>query len=85
MLVSYRGYSQINIGGIPYSRQNPSYQSSIPVYTTDTLNMTNINAQDIADSIAHNPPRYGYAQSVTLNTNNSGVWKTLPMEKNYGS
>jgi len=49
-------YCQLNIGEKPYSMVNTSWQFSIPVTTTPTLNMTAVNADDIADSIANQPP-----------------------------
>jgi lysyl endopeptidase len=70
--------SQLNIGGKPYSLENTSWQSSIPILTTPTLNMSSINVADIADSLANQPPRFGFLQASTANLTNSGIWKTLP-------
>jgi lysyl endopeptidase len=78
LVVQTIGYSQINIGGKAYSMQNPSWQSGIPSVTTAALNMSTINATDIADENANQPPRFGFPNSVSYNLTNSGTWKTLP-------
>ena len=78
IVVQTKGFSQINIGGKPFSLENPSWQSSIASITTAALNMSTVNTDDIADSIANQPPRFGFPHTVSYNLVNSGTWKTLP-------
>ncbi|MCU0323602.1 MAG: serine protease, partial [Chitinophagaceae bacterium] len=78
IVVQTNVFCQINIGGRPYSLENTSWQSNIASIATPTLNMATVNADDIADSIANQPPRFGFPHNVSYNLTNSGTWKTLP-------
>jgi lysyl endopeptidase len=69
--------SQINIGGVPFSFENPSYQLNIPEYITPLLNMNLINSEDLIDEQSNTPPRFGFSFQVSLNLANSGIWKTI--------
>jgi lysyl endopeptidase len=75
--ISLSSYSQISK---PIKRQSIVKKVSIPKSIKKSMNdidMDEIKKQDIADSIAGRPPRFGYPFLVDYNLTNSGKWVDL--------
>ena len=70
--------AQISIGGKPYSFALRTHtMSPLPVLMPG-INIGKLEAEDLLDEQAGLAPRFGDLIEVSLNTNNSGVWETLP-------
>ena len=71
--------AQINIGGTPRSAKKAMSQKA-PVVNFEKLNMTVIQAEDLADDEKGFPPRFGFPHESDINIKNAGIWETLADE-----
>jgi len=69
--------AQISTGGKPHSFSQ-RLRTEAPLVTMPAINLGKLQAEDLLDEQAGQPPRFGDPIPVTLNMNNSGVWETLP-------
>lgn len=70
--------AQISTGGKPYSFAR-RMQSNDPVpVLMPAINLGKLQAEDLLDEQAGQPPRFGDPIEVSLNMSNSGVWETMP-------
>lgn len=71
--------AQVNIGGVPYSFKNTLKQDkTIPIFTTNSIDLQSLEKEDLEDEKNNVPPRFGYKHVVNLDIENSGIWTELP-------
>ncbi|HRD82632.1 MAG TPA: DVUA0089 family protein, partial [Saprospiraceae bacterium] len=70
--------AQISTGGKPYSFARRTHTEAPPPVLMPGINLGKLQAEDLLDEQAGLAPRFGDLIEVSLNTNNSGVWETLP-------
>ncbi|MBX2927648.1 MAG: hypothetical protein KF852_07440 [Saprospiraceae bacterium] len=70
--------AQISTGGKPYSFVQRLQSSEPAPVTLPSINLAKLQAEDLLDEQAGQPPRFGEPIAVSLNMNNSGVWENLP-------
>ncbi len=78
ILSSNISYSQINIGGIPYSFINKSLNNDIPQVIMSDIDIDKLKQEDIInDKDKSKPWRFGENISVNINPDNSGNWTEI--------
>jgi lysyl endopeptidase len=69
------GNAQLSLKGVPESWINGTqYESDIPTYITPEINYLQLAQEDSVDEKINNPPRFGFANQVQINPDNSGKW-----------
>ncbi|OFX81481.1 MAG: hypothetical protein A2X12_00920 [Bacteroidetes bacterium GWE2_29_8] len=80
LLFSIDSFSQISIGGLPYSFTNNNKRLTtrlIDTYNTAEIDLLKLEKEDSIDNRKGRPFRFGYDFDADLNLNNSGTWTTL--------
>ena len=74
-------YSQLNIGGKPYSFKEQNIQNKlrgdIPTKEMPSLDVSRFQKEDVKDERNGKPPRFEYPLNVDYNLDNSGTWIDL--------